>query len=46
MNKPDTLAVGEGIVMPIAPSGVPVDFDREAVGPVIGELSGCGRNDS
>ena len=42
VDRPDTLAVGEGIAILISPGGVPVFFDHEGVSQVIGDLSGRG----
>lgn len=42
VDRPDILAVGEGIAILIAPGGVPVFFDHEGVSHVIGDLSGRG----
>ena len=40
IDRPNILAVGEGIAILIAPGGVPVFFDHEGVSQVIGDLSG------
>ena len=40
VDRPNILAVGEGIAILIAPGGVPVFFDHEGVNQVIGDLSG------
>jgi hypothetical protein len=40
VDRPNSLAVGEGIAILIAPGGVPVFFDHEGVSQVIGDLSG------
>ena len=42
VDRPNILAVGEGIAVLISPSGVPVFFDHEGVSQVIGDLSGRG----
>ena len=40
VDRPNFLAVREGIASLIAPGGVPVYFDHEGVSQVIGDLSG------
>lgn len=40
VDRPNILAVGEGIAILIAPGGVPVFFDHEGVSQVIGDLPG------
>ena len=40
VDRPNILAVGEGIAILIAPGAVPVFFDHEGVSQVIGDLSG------
>lgn len=42
VDRPNILAVGEGIAILIAPGGVPVFFDHDGVSQVIGDLSGRG----
>jgi hypothetical protein len=42
VDRPETLALGEGLAVLVAPSNVPVFFDHEGVNPVIGDLSGRG----
>ena len=42
VDRPNSLAVGEGIAILIAPGSVPVFFDHEGVRQVIGDLSGRG----
>ncbi len=42
VDRPNTLALGDGMAVLIAPGGVPVFFDHEGVSQVIGELSGRG----
>lgn len=42
VDRPNMLAVGEGLAILIAPGGVPVFFDHEGVSQVIGDLSGRG----
>ncbi len=46
VDRPETLAVGEGLAILIAPGGVPVFFDHEGVSQVIGDLSGRGAETS
>ena len=40
VDRPETLALGEGMALFVAPGDVPVFFDHEAVSQVIGDLSG------
>lgn len=40
VDRPNILAVGEGIAILISPGAVPVFFDHEGVSQVIGDLSG------
>lgn len=42
VDRPDVLALGQGIVILVAPGDVPVFFDHEGVSQVIGDLSGRG----
>jgi hypothetical protein len=42
VDRPEILALGEGIAILVAPGDVPVFFDHEAVSQVIGDLSGRG----
>jgi hypothetical protein len=42
VDRPETLAIGEGVAILIAPGDVPVFFDHEGVSHVIGDLSGQG----
>jgi hypothetical protein len=42
VDRPNTLAFGEGTAVIIAPGGVPIIFDHESVSQVIGDLSGRG----
>jgi hypothetical protein len=42
VDRPEVLALGEGIVILVAPGDVPVFFDHEGVSQVIGDLSGRG----
>lgn len=46
VDRPEILAVGEGIAVLIAPGGVPVFFEPEGVNQVIGDLSGHGTQTS
>jgi hypothetical protein len=46
IDRPNILAVGEGIAILISPGGVPVFFDHESVSQVIGDLSGRGAETS
>ena len=40
VDRPNVLAVGEGIAILVAPGNVPVFLDHEGVSQVIGDLSG------
>ncbi len=40
VDRPNTLSLGDGVAVLIAPDGVPVFFDHEGVNQVIGDLSG------
>ena len=40
VERPNILALGEGIAMLVAPGDVPVFFDHESVSQVIGDLPG------
>jgi hypothetical protein len=42
VDRPNILALGEGIAILIAPGGVPVFLDHEGVSQVSGDLSGRG----
>jgi hypothetical protein len=42
VDRPDILAVGDGIALLVAPGSVPVFFDHEGVNQVTGDLSGRG----
>lgn len=42
VDRPDVLALGEGMAVLVAPGNVPVFFDHEGVNQVIGDLSGRG----
>lgn len=42
VDRPEVLALGQGIVILVAPGDVPVFFDHEGVSQVIGDLSGRG----
>jgi len=42
VDRPNVLALGEGIAILVAPGDVPVFFDHESVSQVIGDLSGRG----
>ena len=42
VDRPETLALGEGMAVLVAPGNVPVFFDHEGVSQVIGDLSGRG----
>lgn len=42
VDRPDILAVGDGIALLVAPGNIPVFFDHEGVNQVIGDLSGRG----
>jgi hypothetical protein len=42
VDRPETLALGEGMAVLVAPGNVPVFFDSESVSQVIGDLSGRG----
>jgi hypothetical protein len=42
VDRPNTLALGEGVAVLIAPGGVPVFFDHQGVSQVIADLSGQG----
>jgi hypothetical protein len=42
VDRPNILAVGEGVAILISPGGVPVFFDHEGVSQVIGDLFGRG----
>jgi hypothetical protein len=40
VDRPEILALGEGLAVLVAPGNVPVFFDHEGVSQVIGDLSG------
>ena len=40
VDRPNVLALGEGMAVFISPGGVPIFFDHEGVSQVIGDLSG------
>ena len=42
VDRPEVLALGEGLAVLVAPGNVPVFFDHEGVSQVIGDLSGRG----
>ena len=42
VDRPEPLALGEGMAVLVAPGNVPVFFDHEGVSQVIGDLSGRG----
>ena len=42
VDRPETLALGEGMAVFVARGNVPVFFDHEGVSQVIGDLSGRG----
>jgi hypothetical protein len=42
VDRPNLLALGDGIAILIAPGNVPIFFDHEGVSQVIGDLSGRG----
>ena len=42
VDRPDVLAVGEGMAILVAPGNVPIFFTPEGVNQVIGDLSGRG----
>lgn len=42
VDRPNLLALGEGMAILIAPGNVPIFFDHEGVNQVIGDLSGRG----
>jgi hypothetical protein len=42
VDRPNVLALGEGIAILVAPGDVPIFFDHEGVNQVIGDLSGRG----
>jgi hypothetical protein len=46
VDRPDVLALGEGMAVLVAPGNVPVFFDHEGVNQVIGDLSGRGTESS
>jgi hypothetical protein len=46
VDRPETLALGDGMAVLVAPGNVPVFFDHEGVNQVIGDLSGRGAESS
>ena len=42
VDLPETLALGDGMAVLVAPGNVPVFFDHEGVNQVVGNLSGRG----
>ena len=40
VDRPDVLALGDGMAVLVAPGNVPIFFDHEGVNQVIGDLSG------
>jgi hypothetical protein len=42
VDRPNVLALGDGVAVLLAPGNVPVFFDHEGVSQVIGDLSGRG----
>ncbi len=46
VDRPEIIAIGEGIAILVAPGDVPVFFDHEGVSQVIGDLSGRGAETS
>jgi len=46
VDRPEILALGEGMAVLVAPGNVPVFFDHEGVSQVIGDLSGRGAGTS
>lgn len=42
VDRPDVLALGEGMAVLVAPGNVPIFFDHEGVSQVIGDLPGRG----
>lgn len=46
VDRPEILALGEGMAVLVAPGNVPVFFDHEGVNQVIGDLSGRGAESS
>jgi len=42
VDRPETLALGDGMAVLVAPGNVPVFFDHEGVNQIIGDLSGRG----
>jgi hypothetical protein len=42
VDRPEILAIGDGVAVLLAPGNVPVFFDHEGVNQVIGDLSGRG----
>jgi hypothetical protein len=46
VDRPNILALGEGVAILVAPGEVPVFFDHEGVSQVIGDLSGRGAETS
>lgn len=46
VDRPEILALGDGLAVLVAPGNVPVFFDHEGVSQVIGDLSGRGAETS
>jgi len=46
VDRPEILALGDGMALFVAPGNVPVFFDHEGVSQVIGDLSGRGAETS
>ena len=42
VDRPEILALGDGMAVLVAPGNVPVFFDHEGVNQIIGDLSGRG----
>jgi hypothetical protein len=42
VDRPNVLALGDGVAVLLAPGNVPMFFDHEGVSQVIGDLSGRG----
>ena len=42
VDRPEILAIGDGLALLVAPGNVPVFFDHQGVSQVIGDLSGHG----
>jgi hypothetical protein len=46
VDRPEILALGDGMAVLVSPGNVPVFFDHEGVNQVIGDLSGRGAETS